>query len=560
MGDTTVREVVELVLETQKFDAAADKSKAKIDALWSGFTTGVGIAAAQKAFQLAGEAADFFADSLKDGFGEAVNAERQMIALGAALDRTGSNSQSAREEFSRQADALTKLTNVQDDVIRDLQIQAVNFGIASDKVDEYIRAAISLANVQKTDVGSAFSQLIDLQARGIARGAEMIQATDGLTKTQIKAGGAIENINEMFGNQLTLMTTGVEGAKMGLVNAWGELNESFATAALSGGHLENAIRGITTALDTMGEATNMERMALFLGMFGADKLRDKAMSNIEDRRATEADKQFQRKQLGRTDDGLNSFLSGGLNTWNGRPEGGGEKGPSIDFSGMGEGGDEWQKQMEDEGDGYERAFLELEERKIALQKEVDDRKKAADDAETARQEEVAQQRRDIVIGIFEDMANRTVDAIFDMAAGVDGSMQEVAAAFLKQTGRMLVAMGIKDVALGISRGLVSYGFDATAYGLVTQGGVEIASGGALMAGSLVVGGGGGGSGGGGGGGGGGSRDFAAGGSTGSSGRSSNGQGGGGDAPITVNINGVLTSKEAGREILEAIERTRRRGM
>jgi hypothetical protein len=65
-------------------------------------------------------------------------------------------------------------------------------------------------------------------------------------------------------------------------------------------------------------------------------------------------------------------------------------------------------------------------------------------------------------------------------------MEAFAKSTLKSLGMQLLGQGIKDEMSAISRGLSSYGFDATAEGLAVIGAAEIAVGGAMIGGYVAM--------------------------------------------------------------------------
>lgn len=98
---------------------------------------------------------------------------------------------------------------------------------------------------------------------------------------------------------------------------------------------------------------------------------------------------------------------------------------------------------------------------------------------------------------YNQVAAYSADAIGGMTSTLLGGLQALAqgqsvafdkliADFLTNMGIQMFATGVKDVALGVSRGFSSYGFDATAYGLVTSGGIAMGAGAAMLAGGLPL--------------------------------------------------------------------------
>lgn len=173
------------------------------------------------------------------------------------------------------------------------------------------------------------------------------------------------------------------------------------------------------------------------------------------------------------------------------------------------------------------------------------------------QETINQAMFDNASSIFQNMASVALDSLFAIAEGQKISGKEVAYQFLKSQGQMLFGKGLSDFLQGLAYTFVP-GFQATGAALMTVGKMEMGAGTVMMAGALPMAKA---AGGGGGGGGGGGRDGAAGGAgwlETSSRRSQD------DGPkpetIVINVNGVLTSKEAGLDIVEAINRAQRKGL
>ncbi len=195
--------------------------------------------------------------------------------------------------------------------------------------------------------------------------------------------------------------------------------------------------------------------------------------------------------------------------------------------------------------------VETENALIEMQEE------AAEERERIAKEEAraTQQVYDImgqqVSKVFGSMALTAVDALFAMAEGQSVNLAAIADEFLKQTGRQLVASGVQHALQAAAMGLTG---NPGAAGLAAVAAAEIVVGGGMMSGSLAIpneaGGGARG------GGGGGSGDFAA--AAGRSRRTEDSSPKFKDETIVINVNGVLTSKEAGRELIEAIDQARRK--
>lgn len=157
--------------------------------------------------------------------------------------------------------------------------------------------------------------------------------------------------------------------------------------------------------------------------------------------------------------------------------------------------------------------------------------------------------------IFESIASTALDAMFAIAEGQEVSGKQLVYAFLKQTGMMMFGRGLNNFLEGLAMQFVP-GMQATGSGLMTVGKIQMGAGAVMMAGALPMADSAKAGGGGGGGRGGGSDARAGAGASSASGRSERRE----PETIIINVNGVLTSKDAGREIIEAIERSRRKGI
>ncbi len=93
-------------------------------------------------------------------------------------------------------------------------------------------------------------------------------------------------------------------------------------------------------------------------------------------------------------------------------------------------------------------------------------------------------------GIMGDISGSLTSALLgglvDMAKGQEVAWDKIIADLLTRYGTELFASGVKDVALGTSRALGSYGLDATAYGLITSGGIAMGAGAVMLAGGLPL--------------------------------------------------------------------------
>lgn len=99
------------------------------------------------------------------------------------------------------------------------------------------------------------------------------------------------------------------------------------------------------------------------------------------------------------------------------------------------------------------------------------RRSLADSGMTARLQSIS-----AAVGGFTRALYDNIKALIAHKETLPEALRSIAESTLESIGTVLVAQGVKDMVTGISRGLSSYGFDATAYGLIAVGGEEIAAG------------------------------------------------------------------------------------
>ncbi len=198
---------------------------------------------------------------------------------------------------------------------------------------------------------------------------------------------------------------------------------------------------------------------------------------------------------------------------------------------------------------------DIELRKTELAKEQSEERQKITEEEAALMRETYTAMMGMVSSVVVSASSTALDALFMMAEGQRVSFSEMAYEFLKNTGKQLAASGIQHELQALGMALLG---DPRAGPMAALGAAEIGTGLAMMGGALPLAGasGGGAAGSGGGGGGGIGNDFAGGVGTGR--RPSGGGGEGSDAPITVNLYGVL-GESAGREITRAIADAKRKG-
>lgn len=134
-----------------------------------------------------------------------------------------------------------------------------------------------------------------------------------------------------------------------------------------------------------------------------------------------------------------------------------------------------------------KAEMEAEKEKRRVYWETYDEKKKADQKAYEAGDRMATESARSRLAV-EQMFGRTAANITAqlISAAISGKKIEVAA-LLSSIGNQMIAQGTMAIFEGTIRGYSSYGFDATAYGLISTGGLELAAGVALAGGGAIAG-------------------------------------------------------------------------
>lgn len=436
-------------------------------------------------------------NAVTESVGLALEYEKTTLALQAALRGQGLEAESTSRAFEAQAAAMQKLTGIGDEEIRRMQTLAINYGIAVDKVDDFVRASITLANTAGTSVESAMRQLAKTTGGYAGELGELIPEVRNMTAEQLALGGAIDVVNEKWSENLDLLTQGRGGQVVGLTNAWRDFNEAIGVAILNTDALGGSVGTATKLLENLATVMRAEGFLAAVGsfadqMFNAGEgtarlldhlegLQDPALIPLVGTEKRRTPTKTRPGRLGPVSEFMPSdAIIGGM-----------PAAPDPDrIRQLVEMVADADRMIADEREririsNLERLNdLEIKETEF-LREQEEERLRIAEDAQ-AREMEMREKFADIATGIAGGLANTLVNAALDAAEGQEVAFDQVLKGFLRSTGQSLVGQGIMDVMKGISRAITSYGFDPTAAALVAHGGVEIAAGTAMAAGSLAI--------------------------------------------------------------------------
>lgn len=178
---------------------------------------------------IAATAAAAFAGAftLKSAISEAVESENALNRLNVALASSGRFSQAASQSFQDFADRLQNTTKVSDDQVIALSALATNFARTNEQAQNLVRAAINLGAATGVDASTAVETLgRSLNGVGTTLG-RTVPGIEKFTAEQLKAGAAVDYVNNRFGAAGTGEINTFSGALTQLTNKFSNFLEEI---------------------------------------------------------------------------------------------------------------------------------------------------------------------------------------------------------------------------------------------------------------------------------------------------------------------------------------------
>ncbi|HJW74986.1 MAG TPA: hypothetical protein VJ787_04870 [Thermoleophilia bacterium] len=535
-----------MIEEVLKVSLEAGDAKREAESL--GATMTKSFINAQLAVDLLKKGLSLVAEQLKAGVADAIKYDQTIAKRTAALTMQRAPLEWSNALLERQAGILEDLTTISDEEIRSLQTRALNLGKTTTQVDQLVRASVRLGRVTGTDVASAMDQLLKSEAGLIDRTMRLVPGIAALSKEQLAAGDATKLVNERFGEFLDIESQGqLTGKVAKLSTAWSNLREELAKMLLNAAPLNSFIDDLTSRLKLLGDVRTLgggfgERMRnLIVGMWSPE-MREQMAKDAEAARImadiaagtfgvkAEANKPSRKKttgsllraeaeKIGDTE----VIMIGGLpvDIATGKimsPEPPDESAIRVALDRASELRSEYE-----EGIRQEKERLREED----LQREIELQDKLYDVREQARvrdrqailgsglferitresfgqelnetMEERAERMRenmanvgasidDIFNGVAANFQNTLLGAFETLAEGGSVNFGDLMLAFLKSTGSMLIADGIKNIFQGTGMILSSLGMNPAGYALAGLGAAEVGAGAIMMTGVALAGG------------------------------------------------------------------------
>lgn len=230
------------LVERWSLDFSTEEAQRSLDAFSSRMTSsftagGLAVKALEKTFGL-------FTSAIKTGVKEFMETQAATIRLETAVKAFGATSGATVGQLSALSEKMSALTGIEADQLMSMQSTMLMYGVAGDKIEEYTRASVSLANVTGTSVEAAFQRLLRTQSGVVDRTMKMIPGIQDLTKEQLENGDAVGLINDKWGEFIDIQNRGVAGEVNKLTLAWKNMNEALVTSAANAG----AIDALTTSM------------------------------------------------------------------------------------------------------------------------------------------------------------------------------------------------------------------------------------------------------------------------------------------------------------------------
>lgn len=177
--------------------------------------------------------------------------QKLLLQIGDALRITKENSQEAVESIIDFADAVKAATGVDDDLVKQLFINAKAFGITTDQAKALTKAAIDYAAATGIDVETAATRLGQTLDGSVGKLANLGEEFRNLTEDQLKNGDAIKLVADRYGGSAATQLNTFEGAANQLTNAFSDLTKEFGKIITQSPNLISALKLTAETLNSI---------------------------------------------------------------------------------------------------------------------------------------------------------------------------------------------------------------------------------------------------------------------------------------------------------------------
>lgn len=198
--------------------------------------------------------------TLQKSLNAAAEEAKGLKQIDAAIRSTGELSKEARDDVLAFAEALKETTTIDDDLIKSLFVTAKSFGVTNDEAKKLTKAAIDLAAATGVDAETALRQLGGTLDGSIGKIGNLGEEFRNLSTTQLKAGDAIDLVNQKFGGSAKADLDSYQASINRLSNSWEDLLKAFGKTAEKSGIITGSLNYLTGVLnnvsDSMGQVSD----------------------------------------------------------------------------------------------------------------------------------------------------------------------------------------------------------------------------------------------------------------------------------------------------------------
>lgn len=250
-----VAEVKEALKGIQVFSSSATQSLQKVESNFAKIQS----TAASLGGLLAGGALIAGLKSMVDASAQQEAAFNQMAT---SLKLAGDYSEGAVKSMSDFAAELQATSVVGDDLTFKMIALAKSFNLGNESAKKLVKAASNLAATTGQDLETSVKQL-GMSFDGTAgRLQEMLPELRNFTAEQLKAGAAVDYINQRFGGAASEATKTFAGAMEQAKNSLGDIFDSLGSVVTKSDAVISAINGMTKAFTAMAESRHFRAIAV----------------------------------------------------------------------------------------------------------------------------------------------------------------------------------------------------------------------------------------------------------------------------------------------------------
>lgn len=208
-------------------------------------------------------AAGFAFSKITQGIGQVIDAaskqEDAVNSLNQAMRSAGDFSAGASEDLQRFASDLQAITTVGDEATIEMLALAKTFGVTNDQAKDLVKGAAELSAATGMSLDSAVRNLGKSLSGLAGELGESLPAMRSLTQEQLKAGAAIDLVNQRFAGSAAAKLNTYSGSVASLSNAWGDLQEEIGFYITKNPAVIRAIGSLSRGIQQLSKFLGSER-------------------------------------------------------------------------------------------------------------------------------------------------------------------------------------------------------------------------------------------------------------------------------------------------------------